>query len=504
MDGLVQYLGKYYPIEKKGDISGDFTVTGVSIFTGSEQDGNAVLLCPPEKNAPGNNALYIVTDDEVPDGPGWYLRCPQDGVYDALNACFSVWATFRKWQEKCRELALIEHDLSGLLEAGVQCLNMEMIIIDREYRYDGSALPRTSGGDAFFGSTKDMDAGDVENLYAADPKFDETFQTDGLVYYPYSPIPGARVYYYNLRYERLYLGRLLYSIPDGMNTSALRCLAEQFGALVEKCYEFHYLRKNKGMPRHSVYDIWKQLLENKPVDRDEADGKLSAMGWEPGHRYRILYLLSNGYFRSEETMKFYAVQLEQTFPACIAARMEDGIYMLHNLDREEDPDFRQHLANFLRENLFVSGISNEFRDFYDSCRYGCQAKDALSLGVQKNPSLWRHEFRDYQSDYVMHQCLSRYSARDLCPEGLELLLRHDEENPEVELAKTLEVYYNCKFNAAEAAKQLFIHRTTFFYRLNKIRQIADIDFDDPEQRLQILLCFALLREEQRRQGDGNP
>lgn len=502
MDALVQFLASRYEIRKNGGVSGDFPVNRMEISGEKETAPDTVYLCPEPMQAEIPNALYIVTDRKAATRPGWYLLCPPGGVFIAVNDCFHAFHRFCSWREKCRELALIEHDLSGLLEAGALCLNSEMIIIDRDYRYDGSALPRTSGGDAFFGSTRDMDSGDVEGLYAADPKFDETFRTDGLVYYPFSPIPNAKVYYYNLRYERLYLGRLLYNIPNSVNTPALRRLAEQFGSLVEKCYEFHYLRKNKGMPRYSVYDIWKLLLENRPVDREEADRKLFAMGWEPGHRYRILYLKSNGYFRSEETMKFYAVQLEQTFPACIAARMEDGIYMIHNLDREEDPDFRQHLADFLRENLFVSGISNEFRDFYDSFRYGCQARDALLLGIQKNPSLWRHEFRDYQSDYVMQQCLGRYTARDLCPEGLELLLRHDEENPEVELAKTLETYYNCKFNAAEAAKQLFIHRTTFFYRLNKIRQIADIDFDDPNQRLQILLCFALLREEQRRQGNG--
>lgn len=498
MDALVQQLGQNFNIVNIGNISGDFSISGVSIYTSEEQDAHTVYLHADGKPVSDRNILNIVTDGSIPEIPGWFLLCPERGLFTVLNRCFQVWETFRFWREKCLELALIDHDLTGLLEAGARFLNAEMVIIDRDYRYDGGALPYRSTGGDFFSSTEDMDTDAVENLYAADPKFDETFQTDGLVYYPHSPVPGAKVYYYNLRYDRLYLGRLLYSIPDSANTPALRRLAEQFGALVEKCYEFHYLRKNKGMPRYSVYDIWKLLLENKPVDQEEADRKLAAMGWEPGHRYRIVYLQSNGYFRSEETMKFYAVQLEQTFSACIAARMEDGIYMLHNLDREEDPDFRQHLADFLRENLFVSGISNEFRDFYDSNRYAGQARDALELGIRKNPSLWRHEFRDYQADYVMQQCLSRYSARDLCPEGLEILLRHDEQNPEVELAKTLETYYNCKFNAAEAAKQLYIHRTTFFYRLNKIQQLASIDVDDPQQRLQILLYFALAREEQRR------
>lgn len=177
--------------------------------------------------------------------------------------------------------------------------------------------------------------------------------------------------------------------------------------------------------------------------------------------------------------------------------------MLHNLDRETDPDFRQKLAGFLREHLLLVGISNVFSDFYDSRRYAGQGREALKLGLHRNPSLWRFEFRDCLPDYVMQQCLSQYSARDLCSAGLEKLLRYDGEHPEMELAHTLEMYYNCKFNAAEAAKKLFIHRTTMFYRLNKIQEIADIDHDNPESRLHLMLSFALLREEQNRnQGTG--
>lgn len=127
-----------------------------------------------------------------------------------------------------------------------------------------------------------------------------------------------------------------------------------------------------------------------------------------------------------------------------------------------------------------------------------QAREALSLGLRKNPHQWGHVFQDYQMDYVVQQCLSCYTPRDLCPEGLERLLSHDEENPDMELAKTLETYYNCKLNASEAAKRLFIHRTTLFYRLNRIRELAGIDFDNPDERLHIMLCFALLKDEEAR------
>ena len=498
----VEMLKFRHKIEKYGGFSGDYSISGVSLWTGGPANPDTLYLCIGMDPIPGTKALYIVMNGETPKGEGWYLTARDTEAVNVINSFFQVWLAFQQWRERCRDLARIRHDLAALLDAGAGYLGTDMVIIDREYRYDGGSLSGKFESNDFFSAGEDMDARAVEDLYVVNPRFDETFRTDGLVYYPYPNDPDHILYYYNLRYDGLYLGRLLLRIPGELDSLCLRHLADGFGALVSECYSYHYLRKNQGMPRHSVYDAWKQILAGQTVDQEHTDQRLASMGWRPDDRYRIAWLISNGYFRSQETLKFYAVQLEQAFPACIAAQFDDGIFMLHNLDRETDPDFRQKLADFLRENLLIVGISNVFSDFYDSRRYAGQGREALKLGLHRNPSLWRFEFRDYLSDYVMQQCLSQYSARDLCSERLGKLLRYDADHPEMELTRTLEMYYNCKFNAAEAAKKLFIHRTTMFYRLNKIQEIADIDHDDPEARLHLMLSFALLREEQRRSRAG--
>lgn len=494
----VDMLKYRYEIRKQGDFSGGIPITGVSLWTDGPVTPGMLYLRVGGEPVPGIKPLYIVTNGETPEGEGWFLTVQDGDVLSAVNHFFRLWQEFQQWREQCRSLARIQHDLSALLDAGARYLGADMVIIDREYRYDGGSLSGKFESNDFFSAGEDMDAKAVEDLYVMNPRFDDTFRTDGLIHYPYPTDPDHALYYYNLRYDGLYLGRLLLRIPLGLDTLCYRHLANGYGGLVSECYEYHYLRKNQGMPRHSVYDAWKLILSGQTVDRETTERCLDSMGWHSGDRYRVAWLVSNGYFRSQETLKFHAVQLEQTFPACIAAQFDEGIFMLHNLDRETDPDFRQRLADFLRENLLIVGISNVFSDFYDSRRYAGQGREALSLGLHRNPSLWRFEFRDYLPDYILQQCLSQYSARDLCSAGLDKLLRFDAEHPEMELAKTLETYYNCKFNAAEAAKKLFIHRTTMFYRLNKIQEIADIDHDNPEARLHLLLSFALLREEQNR------
>ena len=491
-------LNYRYEIRKQGDFSGEILIAGVSLWTGGTVRPKTLYLCIGSDPVPGTKALYIVTNEETPKGEGWCLTVQDGEVLSAVNHFFRLWQEFQQWREQCRSLARMHHDLSALLDAGSGYLGADMVIIDREYRYDGGSLSGKFESNEFFRTGEDMDAKAVEDLYVMNPRFDETFRTDGLVRYPYPSDPEHALYYYNLRYDGLYLGRLLLRIPLALDTLCYRYLANGYGGLVSECYEYHYLRKNQGMPRHSVYDAWKQILSGQTVDQETTERCLDSMGWRSDDRYRIAWLVSNGYFRSQETLKFYAVQLEQTFPGCIAAQYEDGIFMLHNLDRETDSDFRQKLADFLRENLLIIGISNVFSDFYDSRRYAGQGREAMTLGRHRNPSLWRFEFRDYLPDYILQQCLSQYSARDLCSASLEKLLRFDREHPEMELSKTLEMYYHCKFNASEAAKKLFIHRTTMFYRLNKIQEIADIDHENPEVRFHLMVSFALLREERNR------
>lgn len=497
---FVDMLKKLYRIEKIGDFQDDFPVDRGSLWTGGQISPDTLYLFVGSEPIPGIKPLYLVTNGKCGKGEGWCLHCESGEVLSVVNDFFQTWQMFQQWREQCRDLARIGHDLPALLDAGAAYLGADMVIIDREYRYDGGSLSGTFESNDFFSTGEDMDAKAVEDLYVMNPRFDDTFRTDGLVPYDYPNDPNHGLYYYNLRYDGLYLGRLLVQIPHEKDTPSFRHLTDGFGALVSECYEYHYLRKNQGMPRHSVYDAWKQILSGQTVDQEHTELRLASMGWRSNDRYRIAWLVSNGYFRSQETLKFYAVQLEQEFPACIAAQIDDGIFILHNLDRENDPDFRQKLAGFLRENLLIVGISNVFSDFYNSRCYAAQGKEALKLGSHRNPSLWRFEFRDYLSDYVLQQCLSQYTARDLCPASLEKLLAYDAVHPEMELVKTLEMYYNCKFNAAEAAKKLFIHRTTMFYRLNKIQEIADIDHENPESRLHLMLTFALLHEEENREN----
>ena len=56
--------------------------------------------------------------------------------------------------------------------------------------------------------------------------------------------------------------------------------------------------------------------------------------------------------------------------------------------------------------------------------------------------------------------------------------------------------------AVKAAKELFIHRSTFLYRMSHIRELIHIDLEDPDQLLYLLLTYKLFEMEENEKGTG--
>ena len=63
-----------------------------------------------------------------------------------------------------------------------------------------------------------------------------------------------------------------------------------------------------------------------------------------------------------------------------------------------------------------------------------------------------------------------------------------------ELYRTLKVYLELERNVLQTAKTLFIHRSTLFYRLERIQKLADVDYEDARERLVLQLSFQILEQ----------
>lgn len=109
-----------------------------------------------------------------------------------------------------------------------------------------------------------------------------------------------------------------------------------------------------------------------------------------------------------------------------------------------------------------------------------------------------HRVSTYFSQMPFHvlSVMKPEELRKIYNDSVKQLADFDRENGS-ELIPTLRAYISCKFNVAETAKKLFLHRNTLAHRLDKIKSILCVDMTDIKEifSLYLALCAMDLLEE---------
>ena len=456
------------------DESGEFWFSRLQMLLSDAEDPDTLFL----------------TDRDAPEGCLNILRL---GSVKEINRAFCVFQSYYQWREELWRLAFVEHDLKQLLEQASSFLQCDLSIVSPDYWIDMYAIHYF---EELYAMRGQMSTSDIEVLYEANPHFDDTYNKRGIQKYAEYDLPHATMYYYNFFQETLFLGRLLFLVSKDRVGRGMEQIMEVMCTDAEHCYRYLYLHRQGQHPEYKLYDLWKGILRDEAVERSEVKRCLDNRGWKTDDQFQILFLKPVGYGQSIQTLKYYAVLLESTFSETVAAEMDSGLYCLRNLSRDHMTDHRQQLGEFLRDNLFHAGISNPFQDIFNSKRYCIQAEEALRCGAKRDPSLWRYAFSDYALEYILDHSLGEFPAADYCPDNLRTILDYDKSHPDSALLETLYQYYANQFQVQAAADKLFIHRTTFFYRMNKIQRLAQFHPDDLKETCQIMLALYALRAEQ--------
>lgn len=126
------------------------------------------------------------------------------------------------------------------------------------------------------------------------------------------------------------------------------------------------------------------------------------------------------------------------------------------------------------------GLSNLHSSYY-------QAKKTIEI-----MSKIKHEAIGLFDDYLIYELINNSPyIHDILKEKLLPLINYDQEHNN-ELLLTLETYINNNLNCTQAAKDLFIHRNTMIYRIDKINEILNIDYNNHDEILIYQLAIKAL------------
>lgn len=146
------------------------------------------------------------------------------------------------------------------------------------------------------------------------------------------------------------------------------------------------------------------------------------------------------------------------------------------------------LPDLLRETGFFCTVSNRGKNIRAMADCFRQTEGLREIGTERYPGVY------YFEDCAVEQFLREISAmKDFNPwihKNIEKLIDYDQSKKTQNYATLLCLVKN-DFTLNETARELFIHRNSLQYRLERIQEILECDFDDSNTRFYISLSCRL-------------
>ncbi len=245
----------------------------------------------------------------------------------------------------------------------------------------------------------------------------------------------------------------------------------------------------------TLKSIFQKILSDRTADYMRMSRRLSSEGWKEEHEYFCLVLQITYMNEKELSADVLCHYLGSQFPDSVSFQYQEEIVSFFNLTRlgMVQNEIESSLAFFIRDNYLIAGYSRTMKGHMNLRRQYVQAKLALDVGSRQDPYLWIHHFDQIALTHMLEQMTRRLPAEMLCHEGLLRLQESDEKN-HTEYVRTLKTWLDAGGNATQSAERLFIHRSTFLYRMDRIREILDSDLKDPDEIFYISLSIRLLEQ----------
>jgi len=243
-------------------------------------------------------------------------------------------------------------------------------------------------------------------------------------------------------------------------------------------------------------ELFEDVLAQSTPDYLRLSRELAPYGWLTEHKLCVLAIQIPQTDAELHSPPLLRQQLEQRFPQGVTIVQNSQILLIVNLSRNEQSiDQMLHSSvYFLRDNFLKVGVSNPAAALHHLHSCCTQARIALEYVLAGSSYAWRIHFRDIALNYILSNCSGQLSAQAVCSPKLLQLRQYDAEH-NTELYRTLQCYIECHFNALEATRKLFIHRSTFLYRLERAKNLFLIDLDDPDELLHMMISIRLLEQE---------
>ena len=226
----------------------------------------------------------------------------------------------------------------------------------------------------------------------------------------------------------------------------------------------------------------KDLFE-KQLDGEEAARKhLSFLGVEPKQYYFIMISGFTNVQSHSMTNTYYWNQLTSIFKNSITGVFGNRFVTLVSTS-DKDSFFEKlssRLETFLQMNHMLAAVSYSFDQLWDASVYAEQCNSLLTerlVVYNESPILF---YEDYYLKHLINMTKNPAAIKASVHPDIKDMIKYDASQG-TEYIHTLKTYFEHNRSMPATAKALFIHKSTLFYRFDKMKQLFNIDIIDAEK-----------------------
>lgn len=467
---------------------------GTGIGTGTEVEAGAPESFETDINR-NEVEVAVSSCDDSDFGNIPYIQVALENleeIAEFMNDMQEIFDTADGWERKIHDLMLEHAGMERLLQVTSEFLQNPLTVIGLDFTFVAEAGSKYLPPRARLYTDEGLNV-EYVNALLQNETYREMADTHETVMFP-AYISGCRSMNRNLFVDEKATHRLILTECRVEITQGVICVLD---ILSEKLEFLLAHEEEETDPDRDIEQIFVRVLSDRTADYMQISRELSELGWGGNHEYMCLILQITYLNQQNLSTKAICRYIKKKLGDSVSFLYQDEIVVFFDLTRlgMNQEEVAGKLVYFIRDTYLKAGYSRVMTGHMNLRRQYVQAKTALDVGSRKKPYLWIHYFSQVAMTYILEQATKRLPGTMICHEGLLELKKHDEEN-QTKYMETLRVYLEQHLSATQAARELFIHRSTFLYRLDRIREILQSDLDDPEEIFYLELSFRLLEQEE--------
>ncbi len=386
-----------------------------------------------------------------------------------------------EWNEKLKEIAEIGSDCTELLESAEGMLQNPVWLCDENWHTVARAerFYAELSADYFLASYKMLEDECGENRIGKPFRMKAAESTE-LLCARFSAA-GARFMLFCASKERPFYG------SDEVVFENLSGLVKMM--LSEHKISVRALRQNK---KNDYIEQQLRALLDQTSPENDAIALLSEHGWVKEEVYLTIAAETVSGDMRPGRIHTICDRMESTIEACCAFLYQPVLTAVIKVDKQDFDRVINRIHEFADNEKLSVGISGPIEGFSFLPQRLSQAKFALNIA--SNPARTCLQFEEAADDYIMGRATEALPIELICLRSVWSMVQYDIEHKTNYLETTVE-YVKNHFNAVKTANALFIHRSTFLYRLERIHTQFALNLES-DQALTLHLLLSLRLAEQ--------